>query len=162
MRGRPAPIVQRRSSSRPIPTRPPRSTASCRTSSREAPAICFPSCPTNTTRRRIPPTSERFTSSSFAERRSPCSAVAHSEAMRHVFRLLEVAARKDVTVLLEGESGTGKEVLASAIHEESPRKDGPFVVIDCGAIPANLVESELFGHERGAFTGAVAADDGAF
>src|SRR5262249_24590836 len=69
---------------------------------------------------------------------------------------------RDVTVLLEGESGTGKEVMASAIHAESPRKDGPFVVVDCGAIPENLVESELFGHEKGAFTGAIAAHEGAF
>jgi transcriptional regulator with PAS, ATPase and Fis domain len=98
----------------------------------------------------------------FSVRTSFGAAVAHSEAMRHVFRLLEVAARKDVTVLLEGESGTGKEVLASAIHQESHRKDGPLVVIDCGAIPASLVESELFGHERGAFTGAIAAHEGAF
>jgi transcriptional regulator with PAS, ATPase and Fis domain len=90
------------------------------------------------------------------------SAIAHSEAMRHVFRVLELAAAKDVTVLLEGESGTGKEVLASSLHEESPRRDGPFVIVDCGAIAPNLVESELFGHERGAFTGAVATHIGAF
>jgi transcriptional regulator with PAS, ATPase and Fis domain len=90
------------------------------------------------------------------------SAVAHSEAMRHVFRVLELAAPKDVTVLMEGESGTGKEVLATSLHEESPRKDGPFVVVDCGAIAPSLVESELFGHERGAFTGAVGTHVGAF
>jgi DNA-binding NtrC family response regulator len=90
------------------------------------------------------------------------SAVAHSEAMRHVFRVLELAAPKDVTVLIEGESGTGKEVLATSLHEESPRRDGPFVVVDCGAIAPNLLESELFGHERGAFTGAVATHIGAF
>jgi transcriptional regulator with PAS, ATPase and Fis domain len=89
-------------------------------------------------------------------------AIAHSSPMRHVFQLLEQAARTDVTVLLEGESGTGKEVLATSLHEESARKGEPFVVVDCGAIPANLVESELFGHERGAFTGAVAAHVGAF
>jgi DNA-binding NtrC family response regulator len=90
------------------------------------------------------------------------SAVAHSEAMRHVFRVLELAAAKDITVLLEGESGTGKEVLATALHEESRRKDGPFVVVDCGSIPQNLVESELFGHEKGAFTGAIGQHAGAF
>jgi len=89
-------------------------------------------------------------------------AVAESEAMRLVFRVLEVAASKDVTVLLEGESGTGKEVLATAIHEESARRDGPFVVVDCGAISPSLIESELFGHERGAFTGAMAQHQGAF
>ncbi|MBX3233302.1 MAG: sigma 54-dependent Fis family transcriptional regulator [Labilithrix sp.] len=98
----------------------------------------------------------------FSPRTTFGSAVAHSESMRHVFRVLEMAAAKDVTVLIEGESGTGKEVLASSLHAESPRRDGPFVVVDCGSIPANLVESELFGHERGAFTGAVAAHAGAF
>jgi transcriptional regulator with PAS, ATPase and Fis domain len=89
-------------------------------------------------------------------------AVAVSSAMRHVFALLERAARTDVTVLLEGESGTGKEVLALAVHQESARRDGPFVVIDCGAIAEGLLESELFGHERGAFTGAAGARAGAF
>ena len=98
----------------------------------------------------------------FSRRTTFGSAVAHSEAMRHVFRVLELAAAKDVTVLLEGESGTGKEVLATAIHQESARRDGPFVIVDCGAIAPNLVESELFGHERGAFTGAVATHHGAF
>src|SRR6185436_19456682 len=68
----------------------------------------------------------------------------------------------DATVLVEGETGTGKEATAEAIHNEGDRKDGPFVVIDCGAIPPQLLESELFGHERGAFTGAVASRQGAF
>jgi transcriptional regulator with PAS, ATPase and Fis domain len=90
------------------------------------------------------------------------AAIALSGPMRHVFQLLEQASRTDVTVLLEGESGTGKEVLATSLHQESARKNEPFVVVDCGAIPVNLVESELFGHERGAFTGAVAAHAGAF
>jgi transcriptional regulator with PAS, ATPase and Fis domain len=89
-------------------------------------------------------------------------AIAHSPAMRHVFTLLERAARTDVTVLLEGDSGTGKEVLARAIHDESARKEGPFVVVDCGAISESLVESELFGHEKGAFTGAISRRPGAF
>jgi DNA-binding NtrC family response regulator len=88
-------------------------------------------------------------------------ALAHSAAMRHVFALLERAAASDVTVLLEGDSGTGKDVLASALHEESKRADGPFVVVDCGAIPEGLVESEIFGHEKGAFTGAHQARAGA-
>jgi DNA-binding NtrC family response regulator len=82
--------------------------------------------------------------------------------MRHVFQLLERAAKSDVTVLLEGESGTGKDILATALHQESGRKEGPFIIVDCGAIPENLVESELFGHEKGAFTGAVASRPGAF
>ena len=98
----------------------------------------------------------------FSPRTKFGAAIAHSEAMRHVFRALELAAPKDVTVLLDGESGTGKEVLATALHAESPRKDGPFVIVDCGSLPANLVESELFGHERGAFTGAVSQHIGAF
>ena len=89
-------------------------------------------------------------------------AIAESAAMRHVFELLERAAKTDVTVLLEGESGTGKDILANALHLESPRRDAPFVVVDCGAIPEQLLESELFGHEKGAFTGAHAARAGAF
>jgi two-component system, NtrC family, response regulator GlrR len=99
---------------------------------------------------------------SFSTRTSFGGAIAHSEALRHVFQLLEVAAPRDVTVLLEGESGTGKEVLATAIHRESHRREGPFVVVDCGSIPQHLAESELFGHEKGSFTGAVAAHAGAF
>jgi transcriptional regulator with PAS, ATPase and Fis domain len=85
-----------------------------------------------------------------------------SPAMRHLFAVLERAARSDVTILLEGESGVGKEVLARAVHAQSPRAGGPLVAVDCGAIPAGLVESELFGHERGAFTGAVQARAGVF
>jgi transcriptional regulator with PAS, ATPase and Fis domain len=77
-----------------------------------------------------------------------------SQGMRHVFALLERAAPSDVTILLEGESGVGKEVLARAIHGMSQRAHEPFVALDCGAIPPGLIEAELFGHERGAFTGA--------
>jgi len=79
-----------------------------------------------------------------------------SVAMRELFAILERAAPSDATVLLEGETGTGKEVVARAIHEKSRRATGPFVVFDCAAAPAQLIESELFGHERGAFTGATA------
>jgi transcriptional regulator with PAS, ATPase and Fis domain len=88
--------------------------------------------------------------------------VGRSRTMRHAFALLEKAAASEATVLLEGETGTGKEVAAESIHRLSARKDGPFVVVDCGAIPADLLESELLGHERGAFTGAVSAREGAF
>ena len=90
------------------------------------------------------------------------SAIAESAPMRHVFALLEKAASSNVTVLLEGDSGTGKDVLATALHQEGPRAEGPFVVVDCGAIAPSLIESELFGHEKGAFTGALQQRPGAF
>ncbi len=90
------------------------------------------------------------------------AAIGHSLAMRGIFGILERIAPTDATVLLEGETGTGKDVLARAIWSESPRAQGPFVVVDCGAVSYSLLESELFGHERGAFTGAVAARQGAF
>ena len=77
-----------------------------------------------------------------------------SPAMRRVFALVEGAAKSDASVLIEGETGTGKEAAAESIHRESARRDGPFLVLDCGSIPRELLESELFGHEKGAFTGA--------
>ena len=79
-----------------------------------------------------------------------------STAMQEVFDMLARFARTHVTLTLLGETGTGKDVLAHALHSESSRAAGPFVVFDCGAVAANLAESELLGHERGAFTGAVA------
>jgi two-component system, NtrC family, response regulator GlrR len=88
--------------------------------------------------------------------------VGRSVVMRHAFALLERAAASDSAVLLEGETGTGKEIAAESIHTLGARRDGPFVVVDCSAIPADLLESELFGHERGAFTGAVQSREGAF
>jgi transcriptional regulator with GAF, ATPase, and Fis domain len=90
------------------------------------------------------------------------AALGQSLAMRTIFGVLERIAPTDATVLLEGETGTGKDVLARAIWTESTRAQGPFVVVDCGAISYSLIESELFGHERGAFTGAVASRQGAF
>ncbi|WP_234023797.1 sigma 54-interacting transcriptional regulator [Sorangium cellulosum] len=87
-------------------------------------------------------------------------AAGRSLTMRALFAKLERAAPTEETLLLLGESGTGKEVLARAIHARSRHKDGPFVVVDCGAVAPNLVESELFGHARGAFTGAAAARPG--
>ena len=88
--------------------------------------------------------------------------VGRSVVMRELFARLATVAPTDATVLVTGETGTGKELVAEALHEHSPRKGGPFVVLDCGAIPANLMESETFGHERGAFTGASAPHAGAF
>jgi DNA-binding NtrC family response regulator len=88
--------------------------------------------------------------------------VARSPGMHKVLDVLERVARTDVTVTLLGETGSGKDVLARALHEHSPRASGPFVVFDCGSVAANLAESELLGHERGAFTGAVSAHAGAF
>ena len=85
-----------------------------------------------------------------------------SPAMRHVFAILERAAATDATVLLEGETGTGKGEAAEALHRASARAGRPLVTVDCGALPATLLESELFGHERGSFTGAVAQRLGAF
>jgi DNA-binding NtrC family response regulator len=85
-----------------------------------------------------------------------------SVPMRACFALMEKAAASDATVLLEGETGTGKGQAAEAIHQASARASAPFIVVDCGAIPANLLESELFGHEKGAFTGADAKRRGAF
>ncbi len=85
-----------------------------------------------------------------------------SPAMQSVFELARTAARSNSTILVLGESGSGKEVLARAIHAESPRADGPFVAISCAALTETLLESELFGHERGAFTGAVARRKGKF
>jgi DNA-binding NtrC family response regulator len=90
------------------------------------------------------------------------AAIGQSLAMRTIFGVLERIAKTEATVLLEGETGTGKDVLARALWTESARAQGPFVVVDCGAVSYSLLESELFGHERGAFTGAVAARQGAF
>ena len=89
-------------------------------------------------------------------------ALGTSEAMRKLFAVLPKLAASDATILLEGETGTGKGLLASAIHEASPRSKGPFIVVDCGSIPPNLIESELFGHEKGSFTGATGQRVGAF
>jgi two-component system response regulator AtoC len=85
-----------------------------------------------------------------------------SRAIKRTIELLRRASESDVTVLLEGESGTGKEVAARAIHAEGARRTGPFVAVNCGAIPPGLIESELFGHEKGAFTGAGPARGGLF
>jgi len=88
--------------------------------------------------------------------------VGASAAMQDVFKIIDKVADTPSTVLISGESGTGKELVATALHESSGRKGKPFIKINCGAIPDNLVESELFGHERGAFTGAVTSKPGRF
>jgi DNA-binding NtrC family response regulator len=90
------------------------------------------------------------------------SMVGRSTAMRAAFALLERAAASDATVLLTGETGTGKEAAAESLHLAGARRDGPFIVVDCGAIPPALLEAELFGHDKGAFTGAVSDRVGAF
>jgi DNA-binding NtrC family response regulator len=90
------------------------------------------------------------------------SLLGHGDAMRATFGILERMAKCDATVLLEGESGTGKELAAQALHDYSERKGGPFIAVDCGAIPAELIESELFGHVRGSFTGATTDRTGLF
>ncbi|MCL6650218.1 MAG: sigma-54 dependent transcriptional regulator, partial [Chloroflexi bacterium] len=88
--------------------------------------------------------------------------VGRSVAMLEVLETVRKAAESTSTVMITGESGTGKELVAHAIHQEGPRRDGPFVSVNCGAIPETLMESELFGHVKGAFTGAVASTPGLF
>src|ERR1700737_2762119 len=88
--------------------------------------------------------------------------VGNSAALRRVLGMVRVVAPTDATVLINGETGTGKELIAEAIHKCSDRSNGPFVKVNCAAIPAGLLESELFGHERGAYTGAVARGIGRF
>jgi transcriptional regulator with GAF, ATPase, and Fis domain len=90
------------------------------------------------------------------------SMIGRSIAMRRIFAIIERVAPTDSTILVEGETGTGKELAAEAIHDESRRASAPFVVFDCSAVSASLIESELFGHVRGAFTGAVSDRPGAF
>src|SRR6202790_1047704 len=88
--------------------------------------------------------------------------VGNSAALRRVLDMVRVVAPTDATVLINGETGTGKELIAEAIHKYSDRSNGPFVKVNCAAIPAGLLESELFGHERGAYTGALARSMGRF
>ena len=91
-----------------------------------------------------------------------CNLVGQSTQMRYLFELIEKVAKSDATVLITGETGSGKEGVADAIHERSPRAKKPFIVLDCSAIPAQLFEDQLFGHEAGAFTGAHKASTGVF
>src|SRR5262249_28857034 len=103
-------------------------------------------------RREVPPSDKR----AFGD------LIGGSVAMREIFAILERLADTDVPLLVEGESGTGKELVARSVHEASRRGQGPYVVFDCGAVPAELAESELFGHKKGAFSGAVSDRAGAF
>jgi two-component system response regulator AtoC len=96
------------------------------------------------------------------EARGPRGMIAHGPRMEELFRTIRKIAEYKTTVLLTGESGTGKELVARALHEQSPRKDGPFVAVNCGAIPETLLESELFGHKKGSFTDAVRDKRGLF
>ena len=88
--------------------------------------------------------------------------IGESDKIKDVFRVVEKVSESDSTIIITGESGTGKGLIAKAIHETSPRKNKPFISINCGAIPENLLESELFGHVRGAFTGATSPKPGKF
>jgi two-component system response regulator HydG len=88
--------------------------------------------------------------------------IGQSDEIRHVYNMIEAVAPSTATVLIVGESGTGKELVARAIHQKSTRKRGPFVALNCGAFPREILENELFGHEKGAFTGAVAEKQGCF
>jgi DNA-binding NtrC family response regulator len=93
---------------------------------------------------------------------APSPLLGDSEAMQEVFRLIERVGPTEASVLLTGESGSGKELAAQSIHDRSARCGGPFIAINCGAIPAGLIEAELFGYEKGSFTGAVRAHAGVF
>jgi len=93
---------------------------------------------------------------------APSPLLGDSEAMQEVFRLIERVGPTEAGVLLTGESGSGKELAAQSIHDRSARRGGPFIAINCGAIPAGLIEAELFGYEKGSFTGAVRAHAGVF
>ncbi|MFQ6093087.1 MAG: sigma-54-dependent transcriptional regulator [bacterium] len=95
-------------------------------------------------------------------RYSFASLVGKSAKMLRIYELVERVAESEATILIQGESGTGKELLAHAVHYNSHRSEGPFIKVDCGALPENLLESELFGHEKGAFTGAIKQKIGRF
>ena len=96
------------------------------------------------------------------DRFSPEGIVGHSEALREVMERVKLVAPSRATILIDGETGSGKELIAQAIHQASPRARAPFVAVHCAALPPTLLESELFGHERGAFTGATERRVGRF
>ncbi|MGH7455567.1 MAG: sigma-54-dependent transcriptional regulator, partial [bacterium] len=85
-----------------------------------------------------------------------------SESMREIYKLIEAVAKSEASILITGESGTGKELVARAVHQRSARSKTPFVAVNCSALPADILENEFFGHEKGAFTGALAEKPGCF
>jgi formate hydrogenlyase transcriptional activator len=105
---------------------------------------------------RVPSSEREFASRKFEQ------IIGNSPALEHVLAEVESVAPTDSTVLIQGETGTGKELIARAIHNISPRCGRPFLKLNCAAIPFDLLESELFGHEKGAFTGAIAQKQGRF
>ncbi len=102
----------------------------------------------------LPPDAELIAAVLEAVTEEPSSIIANDIAMQNVLKLADKIAPSEATVLITGESGTGKEIMSRYMHKKSKRKDGPFIAVNCAAIPENLLESELFGHEKGAFTGA--------
>ncbi len=107
-------------------------------------------------------TKTKFLEAEIKDLTSSYGIIAEHDRMKTTLNLMQQVAQTDATVLITGETGTGKELIARAIHKESNRKDKPLIRINCGAIPTNLIESELFGHEKGAFTGATSARKGRF
>ena len=144
-----------RSSRRCAPARP------ISWSSRSAPSACRSRCATRSRRARSRPNSQRMKRSR-AGTLTFNDIVTRSPRMQAVLRIAEKAAASLIPVLIEGESGVGKELIARAIHGSGERRAKPFVAVNCGAIPENLVESTLFGHEKGAFTGATESHIGKF
>jgi len=110
----------------------------------------------------LPPDAELIAAVLEAVTEEPSSMIANDASMQNILKLADKIAPSEATVLITGESGTGKEVMSRYMHKKSKRKDGPFIPVNCAAIPENLLESELFGHEKGAFTGANARRIGKF
>lgn len=110
----------------------------------------------------LPPDAELIAAVLEAVTEEPSSMIANDEVMKNILKLADKIAPSEATVLITGESGTGKEIMSRYMHKKSKRKDGPFIAVNCAAIPENLLESELFGHEKGAFTGAAGRRIGKF
>lgn len=110
----------------------------------------------------LPPDAELIAAVLEAVTEEPSSMIANDAGMQNVLKLADKIAPSEATVLITGESGTGKEIMSRYMHKKSKRKDGPFIAVNCAAIPENLLESELFGHEKGAFTGATGRRIGKF